>query len=212
MAEGSRAGNLADAGSGARAAHLGDAGGELGREQSVVGRLGCELAEGSHVYSRGGQAAGLEVGPVALNGRFREAIRPGGDAPSEKLREPRSYARRLQASKEQLADALSGQFSEAQRLVLKLYLEQIDVIERHMAELDGSLAKALTPHQDAIERPGEIPGIGVRTAQHIVAETGPGAEVFESAGKLASWAGCAQASRRVQGFPSAAVRQRELDA
>ena len=52
--------------------------------------------------------------------------------------------RRLYSSKEQLADALSGQLTEAQRVVLKLYLEQIDVIERHMAELDESLAKALT--------------------------------------------------------------------
>ena len=38
--------------------------------------------------------------------------------------------RRLHASKEQLADALSGQLTEAQRIVLKLYLEQIDLIER----------------------------------------------------------------------------------
>jgi transposase len=97
--------------------------------------------------------------------------------------------RRLHASKEQLADALSGQLTEAQRIVLKLYLEQIDLIERHMAEIDESLAQALVPHQDAIERLCEIPGIGVRTAQHIVAETGPRAEVFDSAGKLASWAG-----------------------
>jgi hypothetical protein len=58
-----------------------------------------------------------------------------------------------------------------------------------MAEIDRSLAQALVPHQDAIERLCEIPGIGVRTAQHIVAETGPRAEVFDSAGKLASWAG-----------------------
>ena len=72
---------------------------------------------------------------------------------------------------------------------MKLYLEQIDLIERHMAEIDESLAQALVPHQDAIERLCEIPGIGVRTAQHIVAETGPRAEVFDSAGKLASWAG-----------------------
>ena len=97
--------------------------------------------------------------------------------------------RRLKTSKEDLADALSGQLTEAQRIVLKLYLEQIDVIEQHMAQIDESLAKALTPHQDAIERLCDIPGIGVRTAQHIVAETGPRAEVFESAGKLASWAG-----------------------
>ena len=97
--------------------------------------------------------------------------------------------RRLQATKEELADALSGHLTEAQRIVLKLYLEQIDLLERQMAEIDESLAKALVPHQDAIERLCEIPGIGVRTAQHIMAETGPRADAFQSAGKIASWAG-----------------------
>jgi transposase len=97
--------------------------------------------------------------------------------------------RRLQATREQLADALSGHLTEAQRIVLKLYLEQIDTIERHILQIGQSLAQALALHQDAIERLCEIPGIGVRTAQHIVAETGPKADVFDSAGKLASWAG-----------------------
>jgi hypothetical protein len=79
--------------------------------------------------------------------------------------------------------------TEAQRLVLKLYLEQIDILERHLADLDKSLAKALMPHQEAIERLCEIPGISVRTAQYIIAEAGPRAEAFAVAGKLASWAG-----------------------
>jgi transposase len=97
--------------------------------------------------------------------------------------------RRLQASQEQLADALSGRLTEAQRLVLRLFLGQIDQIEQHLAELDQALAKALAAHQDAIARLCEIPGINVRTAQYILAETGPLAAVFDSAGKLASWVG-----------------------
>jgi transposase len=97
--------------------------------------------------------------------------------------------RRLQASQEQLADALSGRLTEAHRLVLRLFLGQIDQIEQHLAELDQALAKALAAHQDAIARLCEIPGINVRTAQYIIAETGPLAEVFDSAGKLASWVG-----------------------
>jgi transposase len=95
--------------------------------------------------------------------------------------------RRLRATKEQLADALNGRFSEAQRIVLKLYLQQIDEIERQVSELDKALAMALTRHLDAIERLCEIPGISVRTAQHIIAEIGPRAEAFASPGKLASW-------------------------
>jgi transposase len=76
--------------------------------------------------------------------------------------------RRLQASQEQLADALSGRLTEAHRLVLRLFLGQIDQIEQHLAELDQALANALATHQDAIARLCEIPGINVRTAQYIV--------------------------------------------
>ena|SRR5439155_772649 len=60
-------------------------------------------------------------------------------------------------------------------------------VSRQLADLDQALAAALAPHQDASERLCEIPGVSVRIAQHIIAETGPSAEVFESAGKLASW-------------------------
>src|ERR1700760_2400647 len=81
--------------------------------------------------------------------------------------------RRLRASREQLSDALSGRMTEAQRTVLRLFLEQIDQIEQHVDDLDRALAQALAPHQDAIERLCEVPGVSVRTAQYMVAETGP---------------------------------------
>ena len=106
--------------------------------------------------------------------------------------------RRWQASPEQLADALSGRLMEAHRLVLRLFLQQIDQIEQHLAELDQALAWALAAHQEAIARLCEIPGINVRTAQYVIAETGPHATVFESAGKLASWSGSVPVSRKVR--------------
>jgi hypothetical protein len=37
-------------------------------------------------------------------------------------------ARRLRANQEELADALSGRLTEAEGLMLKLYLQQIDYI------------------------------------------------------------------------------------
>ncbi|HVI77367.1 MAG TPA: IS110 family transposase, partial [Candidatus Acidoferrum sp.] len=60
--------------------------------------------------------------------------------------------RRLQASQEQLADALSGRLTDAHRMVLRLFLQQIEQIEQHLAELDQALARALAAHQDAIAR------------------------------------------------------------
>jgi transposase len=137
----------------------------------------------------------LEQAQIKLSSVMTDILGKSGrrmlDALIQGIHDPAELAalgdRRLRASKEQLADALSGRFTEVQRIVLKLFLQQIDYIERQMTELDQALAQALAPHQDAIERLSEIPGIGVPTAQHIIAETGPRAEVFDSAGKLASW-------------------------
>jgi transposase len=107
--------------------------------------------------------------------------------------------RRLRASREELADALSGRVSEAQRLVLKLYLEEIEQTERHMADVDLALAVAEGAHHDAITRLCGIPGISVHAAQQIVAEIGPAAEAFDSADKLASWVGVCPGSQESAG-------------
>jgi transposase len=96
---------------------------------------------------------------------------------------------RLRASQEELTDALRGHLTASQQLVLKLYLEQIEQIEKHMATVEQALAQAEAQQQDAIQRLCEMPGISVRSAQHIVAEIGPHAQAFASSGKLASWVG-----------------------
>lgn len=137
----------------------------------------------------------LEQAQVKLSSVVSDILGKSGrrmlDALTQGIHDPIELARlgdrRLHANQEQLADALSGRFTGAQRIVLKLYLQQIDHIERQVADLDQALAAALAQHLDAIERLCEIPGISVRTAQHIIAEIGPRAEAFDSAGKLASW-------------------------
>jgi transposase len=96
---------------------------------------------------------------------------------------------RLRASPEELTDALRGHLTTSQQLVLQLFLEQIEQIEQHMDTVEKALAKAEVQHQDAIQRLCEMPGVSVRSAQHIVAEIGPQAQAFASAGKLASWVG-----------------------
>jgi transposase len=95
--------------------------------------------------------------------------------------------RRLHATKEELADALAGELTQSQRLVLQLYLQEMDQIEQHIADLDRALAAALAAHHDVVQRLCDIPGLGVRSAQYVIAEIGPHAEVFPSASKLASW-------------------------
>jgi transposase len=97
----------------------------------------------------------------------------------------------LRAGKEQLCNVLQavGHLDPRYRRVLKQYLDQLELNERQVQELEVQLAESLQPHAEAVERLAEIPGLGVDSAQQIIAEIGPAAEKFPSAGDLSSWVG-----------------------
>src|SRR5215469_3694989 len=97
--------------------------------------------------------------------------------------------RRSRASDAQLKDALSGQSQPVHRNVLTLYLQRLDLIETEIAELEKMIADAMKAHEAAIVRLSELHGLEVDSAQQIIAEIGPSAAAFPSAGQLASWVG-----------------------
>ena len=51
------------------------------------------------------------------------------------------------------------------------------------------MADLLTAHHDAVQRLAEVPGLGVDSAQQIIAEVGATAATFPSSKHLASWMG-----------------------
>ena len=57
-------------------------------------------------------------------------------------------------------------------------LDELEVIEAHIRQLDEELARLLRAHQDAVERLAAVPGLGVDSAQQIIAEVGPAAATF----------------------------------
>jgi transposase len=60
--------------------------------------------------------------------------------------------------------------------LLKLTLEELRVIEDHLGQLDQQMADLLAAHHDAVQHLAEIPGLGVDSAQQIIAEVGATAE------------------------------------
>ena len=68
-------------------------------------------------------------------------------------------------------------------------LEQLHLIEQQIGQLDQEIAGLLRQHQDAVERLAEVPGLGVDSAQQIIAEVGATAATFPSAKNLVSWVG-----------------------
>src|SRR6266850_4954494 len=98
---------------------------------------------------------------------------------------------KLRATPEQLCDALGvcTDLKPIYRRLLKMALEQLQFLEEQIDRLDQELASLLHPHQDAVQRLAEVPGLGVESAQQIIAEVGPTAATFPSAKCLSSWVG-----------------------
>ena len=100
-------------------------------------------------------------------------------------------SQRLRATPEQLCDALGAcaELHAVYRRLLRLTLDELRMIEDQIAQLDEELARLLRTHQDAVQRLAAVPGLGVDSAQQIIAEVGPTAATFPSAKRLASWVG-----------------------
>jgi len=98
---------------------------------------------------------------------------------------------RLRATPEQLRDALGpcADLNRVYRRLLAMILDELDVIETHIQALDEELAGLLRVHQDAVQRLAAVPGLGVDSAQQIIAEVGPTATTFPTAKRMASWVG-----------------------
>jgi len=98
---------------------------------------------------------------------------------------------RLRATPEQLCDALGActDLKPVYRRLLKMMLEQLQFLEQQIGQLDQEMASLLSQHQGAVERLAEMPGLGVDSAQQIIAEVGPAAATFPSAKCLSSWVG-----------------------
>jgi transposase len=100
-------------------------------------------------------------------------------------------SQRLHATPEQLSDALGActDIHPVYRRLLKMALEELRLLEEQINKLDQEMASLLVAHQPAVERLAAVPGLGVDSAQQIIAEVGPAAVSFPSAKQLASWVG-----------------------
>ena len=97
----------------------------------------------------------------------------------------------LRATPEQLRDALGAceDLNSVYRRLVGMALEDLQLLERQIDQVDQELANLLGRYQDQVQRLAEVPGLGVDSAQQIIAEVGATAATFPSAGQLASWVG-----------------------
>ena len=98
---------------------------------------------------------------------------------------------RLRATPEQLRDALGActQLSGVYRRLLKMALEELQMIETHIEQLERQAMELMPEHLDEVQRVAEVPGFGLDSAVQMIAEVGLKAEKFDSEKKLSSWVG-----------------------
>jgi transposase len=97
----------------------------------------------------------------------------------------------LRATPEQLCDALGActELNAVYRRLLGMALQELQLIDEQIGRLDQEMASLLSAHQDAVQRLAEVPGLGVDSAQQIIAEVGATAATFPSEKCLSSWVG-----------------------
>jgi transposase len=97
--------------------------------------------------------------------------------------------RQLRVKIPALTQALAGRFNDHHAFLVDLHLQLIDQHTTAINTLTARIEEAMAPFRAARELICTIPGIGVPTADVIIAETGADMSVFATAGHLASWAG-----------------------
>ena len=99
--------------------------------------------------------------------------------------------KRLRATPAQLCDTLGActELNPVYRRLLNMALQELEFLEQEIGQLDQEIANLLRPHEDAVKRLAEVPGLGVDSAQQIIAEVGPTAATFPSEKGLSSWVG-----------------------
>ena len=84
--------------------------------------------------------------------------------------------------------ALQGTMAAHQRFMLDSQLRMLDMLDKEIAHLNEEVGQRVFPFEESVQRIDEIPGIGRRNAEDILAEIGTDMSRFPSAAHLASWA------------------------
>lgn len=97
---------------------------------------------------------------------------------------------RMRSKIPQLVDALRGNFRiDHHGVLVAQILDQIDFLDRQLADIDEHIAALVTDLEPVIERVQTIPGVARKCAIGMIAEIGVDMTVFPTAAHLASWAG-----------------------
>ena len=118
-------------------------------------------------------------------------------------RDPKVLARmahgRMRAKIPQLQEALAGNFTAHHAFLLQMMLDRIDGLTARVEEVTARIEEQIAPYARAVEQLDEITGVGITSAQELIAEIGVDMSRFRTAGHLVSWAKFAPIDRSSAG-------------
>lgn len=106
-----------------------------------------------------------------------------------------------------LAQALTGDFTEHHAQMARAILGRLEMVEAALAQLDETIRAACQPWAHELDLLQTIPGVGEKVAQVIIAETGGDMSKFPTASHLCSWAGLCPSLHESAGKRSATGRR-----
>jgi len=88
-----------------------------------------------------------------------------------------------------LRAALTSRFSTHHAVIVSAILAKLEFLDELIAGLTTEIEVVIGPFSHQVELLDTIPGVSLRTAQGLLAEIGADMAVFNTASRLASWAG-----------------------
>ena len=172
---------------------------DLTRQRS---QLVAEQSRVSNRIHKTLEDANIKLGSVAtdiLGVSGREMIRAliGGQEDPNQLAE--LARRRLRNKLPELREALRGHVTDHHRFMLRQLMDHLDYLDRQIAAFEQRIEELMRPFQEAIKRLMTMPGVGLLTAQNVLAEIGTDMSRFPTDQHLASWAGMCPGNRESAG-------------
>jgi transposase len=121
------------------------------------------------------------------------------------------YHKKLQASPEQIKEAINGRITPHHAFMLKSMQKHIATIEEQIAEMNAEIEKYIKDFEKEIELLQTIPGVGKEGAIGIVAEIGVDMDVFPSEHHLASHSGMCPGNNESAGKKKVQEHDREIN-
>lgn len=105
----------------------------------------------------------------------------------------------LRAKRDDLLKYCDAFLSPLQKKLIRAILDHIDDMTRRINDIDDIVEGQMKAYEEAISLLQELPGVGKRSAEVILAEIGLDMSRFPSAGHLAAWAGLAPGNNESAG-------------